>query len=99
MEIYLCLMILSDVSDISDIKLKHLKTTLIVGVGIFGSDARLISVSAWIIVVNSRATAGKSQTSQKNIFVEFSSGLSFINSSTNVDVTELNFSYIHAMDS
>ena len=65
--------------------------TFIVGVGIFGSDARLISVSACIMIVKRSATAGKSQTSQKKIFVEFSCGFSFINSSTNVEVTEFDF--------
>ena len=90
-DFYLCLIILSDVSDINDIRLKQRNTTLIVGVGILGSDARLISVSACIMTVNRSATAGKSQTSQKKIFVEFNCGLSFINSSTNVDVTEFNF--------
>ena len=55
---YLLSMILSDVSDISDIKLKHSNVTLAVGVGAPFMAGRLTIVWAWIITVKSSAIAG-----------------------------------------
>ena len=78
----------SDLSDISDIRLKHLKTVSIDGVLFPGSEAMLISVSAWTIVMNSSATAGNSQISHKKFLVEVDLVSLSIRSSINVDVTE-----------
>ena len=90
---YLFLIIASDLREISDISSKHLKTTLIVGVGAFGNEAKLISGSPCIIVAKSNAAAGNSQISQRKFFVESLAGLHSMSSLMNVEVTKLHFKF------